>query len=460
MTNRNFTGALAFALALIFLAAGCSLAPDYQRPQAPVPPSIGAPETSEELRLPSFQEFLPEPRLTKLIELALEDNRDLKLATLKIEEALAQYGVTRSERFPMLEAQSSDSVRGGSDQSTSNQYGVELMLPSFELDFFGRVKNMSQAALENYLATSEAQRYARIALISSVAGAYLDTRLAWEKRRLTERNLENFRSSMAFVEERILSGQSSLLDLERARGLVDFAQADLASRKAEIIRAENALNILLGDFNSKELPEPLPLLKWPKLTLPDGLDSSVLLNRPDILEAEHQLIAANADIGAARAAFFPKLSLTGALGFMSMELASLFDTSSDQWSFTPIVSLPIFSGGKNRRNLDLAEVRREMAVVNYEKAVQGAFKETAETLTVRSELAERFSHQQRYLSTQRRVLELASNRYQSGVISYLEVLEAQRDVFEAEMVLLEIKREQIFNDIALYSALGGGFPSE
>jgi Cu(I)/Ag(I) efflux system outer membrane protein len=464
--NRVYAGTFRLVIALFFLMIGlsaCSLAPEYQRPPLPVPQRLGddvdAP-TDGRLKLPSYKEFLPEPRLRELIAIALTENRDLRLASLRIDEALAQYGVTRSEQFPMLEAMASDSVQGASDKSTSSDYEVGLSIPAFELDFFGRVRNMTQAALDEYLATAHSERYARIAIVSSVAGAYLDTRLAWERKKLTERNLQNFKASMAFVEERILSGQSSLLDLERARGLVEFAYSELAGRKAEIVRAENALNILLGNFDPKELSEPLALLKWPTLELPSGLSSTNLLNRPDILEAEHQLMGANADIGVARAAFFPTISLTGILGFMSMELSSLFSTDTDQWSFTPKLTLPLFSGGRNRQNLALAEIRKEMAVVNYEKAIQGAFKEVLEALSVRADIAERFSHQQRYLATQRRVLELASNRYQSGVISYLEVLEAQRDVYDAEMTLLEIKREQVFNDISLYTALGGGFEED
>ncbi|MDR2456209.1 MAG: TolC family protein, partial [Deltaproteobacteria bacterium] len=228
----------------------------------------------------------------------------------------------------------------------------------------------------------------------------------------------------------------------------------------ETARSENALKLILGDFSEKDLPKPTPILEWPDAVLPEGLSSTALLSRPDILEAEHALIASHADIGAARAAFFPRVSLTGALGLMSMELASLFDSGSGQWSYGPSVMLPIFSGGRNRASLELAEVRREMAVVEYEKAIQEAFREVREGLEVKSLLSDRVKAQRRYLATQRRVLELAANRYQSGVVSYLEVLEAQREVFEAEMTLIELRREFLFNDLSLYVALGGGFPEE
>ncbi|MDR1657554.1 MAG: efflux transporter outer membrane subunit [Deltaproteobacteria bacterium] len=451
-----------FLAAATMLAVSCSLSPSYNRPQAPVPATLGVPSPAEpEVVLPPWQQFFPEERLKSLVKTALTENRDLKLAALRIQQAAAQYGVIGSERFPMFEAQgNSDFAGGGGGRRTTEDYEVGIMLPSFELDFFGRIANMTQAARENYLSSVEAARYARIALLTSVAGAYLDTRLAQERLKLTQRNLASWRSSRAFIEERIISGQSSLLDLEQARAMVAFAEAESVAMELEIVRSENALKLILGDFQDHELPPALPLLSWPISVLPEGLSSANLLSRPDILEAEHRLIATHADIGAAKAAFFPRISLTGALGFMSMELSSLFDPGNDRWSTGAAVSIPIFSGGRNRANLKLAEVEREMAIVEYEMVVQTAFKEVKDALEVRKLITERVAAQRKYLSAQRRVLELATNRYQSGVISYLEVLEAQRDVFEGEMTLLGLRREQIFNDLSLYSALGGGFPDE
>lgn len=465
MTTRSrarFLVSIAIAWMLSLSFSACSLAPRYERPVAPVPPMAGDPSSPEEMvKLPPWREFLPEERLKALVEEALRSNRDLALANLKVREAMAQYGAAYSERLPMLESESSATISGGGGgRRTTESYEVGLLIPSFELDFFQRVANMSRAASESWLASVEAARMARLSLMSSVAGAYLDTRLAAERLNLTKRTLASLASSMAFVNERVVSGQSSLLDLEQAKAMVAFAEAELAARKLETARSENALKLLLGDFSEKDLPSPAPILEWPDAKLPAGLPSTLLLSRPDVLEAEHALIAAHADIGAARAAFLPKISLTGALGLMSMELASLFDSGSDQWSYGPAISIPIFSGGRNRANLELAEVRREMAVVSYEKAVQAAFREVHEGLSTRGLLADRVKAQRRYLATQRRVLELASNRYQSGVVSYLEVLEAQREVFEAEMALLELRRESLFNDLSLYAALGGGFPYE
>jgi NodT family efflux transporter outer membrane factor (OMF) lipoprotein len=360
----------------------------------------------------------------------------------------------------MLEAEGMETVSGGAGRDTGRSFDVGLALPAFELDYLGRLGDLSSAALERFLGTIEAGRYTRLALASSVAGAYLDSRLAQERVRLTERSLSSFRASMAFVEERILSGQADLLELEQARGMVAFAEAGLAAARAEAVMADNELAFLVGDFGALELPPATALLRWPSLPLPEGVRSETLLGRPDVMEAEHALKAANADIGAARAAFFPSISLTGALGLMSMELRSLFAGGNELWSFGPQIRLPIFYGGRNRANLDLAEARKDMAIVEYEKAIQGAFREVAQGLGLRTALAGRLKAQANYLATQRRVLELATNRYQNGVISYLEVLEAQRNVLEAEQELLEIKREAISNDIAIYFALGGGFPED
>jgi Cu(I)/Ag(I) efflux system outer membrane protein len=454
--------ALALLAAILLLSAACSLAPRYERPPAPVPPVAGVlAGDGGEAALPPWRDFLPEARLRALVEAALRQNKDLALASLRVREAMAQYGVAASERLPTLEAEGGvEYAGGGGGRRPTEEYEIGASIPSFEIDLFQRAANMSRASREMWLASVEEARMARLGLLASVAGAYLDTRLAHERLKLAERTLSSLKASAGFVNERIISGQSSLLDLERARGMVAFAMAELADRRLEISRSESALKLLLGDFGDVPLPGPTPMLDWPDMALPEGLSSAALLNRPDIIAAEHELMAAHADIGAARAAFLPRLSLTGFLGLMSMELASLFDPGTDQWSWSPTLSIPIFAGGRNRANLELAEVRREMSVVSYEKAIQEAFREVHEGLAVRALLSERVEARRRYLSTQRRALELASGRYQSGSLSYLDVLEAQREVFDAEMALLEARREALFNDLSLYVALGGGFPEE
>jgi Cu(I)/Ag(I) efflux system outer membrane protein len=315
---------------------------------------------------------------------------------------------------------------------------------------------MSEAAFQTYLATEEARKAVKIGLVAEVARGYLAERLAAEGLQLARNTLESWRSSYAFIERRVQSGQSSLLDLEQARSMVASASAAVARREREVIQAGNALRLLSGSFAPEDLPPPVPLAEQRLADLPRGVSSSVLLERPDILEAEHNLRAANADIGAARAAFFPSISLTGNLGYMSEDLSRLVAGASGFWSFLPRISLPLFAGGRNAANLELAEIRRESSVARYEKAVQSAFREVADALRSRKSFAEQLAAQQRYLASQRLVLDLAMNRYINGSVTYLEVLDAQRNVFQIEQDLLGIRRDQLANEIGLYSALGGG----
>jgi Cu(I)/Ag(I) efflux system outer membrane protein len=327
---------------------------------------------------------------------------------------------------------------------------------AFEADLFGRLKDMSHAAFQRYLEAAEAARAARLSLVGQLAEAYLAVRLSLEELALTDRTLANWRAYLAFIEERLVSGQSSLLDLERAKSQVARAEAAQAAAQTALARAEKALDILTGDLSQKTLPQGLALAKWPRPNLPENVSSLVLLKRPDVMEAERALMASHANVGAARAAFFPSLSLTGRFGYMSGQLNELVGGTNAGWSFAPTLTLPHFAGGRTRANLDLAEARRSQAVAQYEKTLQTAFREVAETLAVRPKLAAELKAQNNYLASQNRVLELAANRYQSGAVSYLEVLEAQRDAYEAEMAALAARRDQILNDVRLYLALGGG----
>jgi Cu(I)/Ag(I) efflux system outer membrane protein len=446
------------------LDGGCSLAPQYQRPEAPVPEFITvdgamAAAGGEEVRRLGWRDFFVDPRLQELIGQSLKSNRDLRLAALAVAEARARYGIQRAERFPQAEVGLQDNIAGGfSGQGRSESYEVSLM-PSFELDFFGRLANLSEAALQEYLATEAAEKAARIALISQVAQSYYGLRLAEEQLEVAQNTLQSRRASYAFIESRLLSGRSSLLDLEQARSQVEAAEAETALREREAVRAANALQLLSGDFSAKSLPQPLPLAGQGLAELPQGIASAVLLERPDVMEAEHRLRAANADIGAARAAFFPSLSLTGNLGYMSDELGGLFGAANSFWNFLPKITLPLFNGGRLRANLELAEIRREASVAGYEKSIQNAFREVADSLHSRAYFIRQTEAQERYLVSRRLVLELALNRYRSGAESYLEVLDAQRGVWEAQLNLLNLRREQLLNEVSLYSALGGGLIS-
>jgi len=453
----------AVSLLLISLT-GCSLAPSYSRPEMPTPAATAETgfqehgEVFDAQRL-GWRDFFRDKQLQEVISIALRHNRDVKLAALAVAEAKAQYGVERSERFPQLHAE------GGGDFSgryaTTGQYATSrsyraVLAPAFELDLFGRLKSISDSTLEKYLAGEEAEKAVRLALVSQVAQEWLAESLAAERLQLAENTLKSRRSSLAFIEERIRSGQSSLMELEQARSMLEFAEAGAAQRERELTRASNALRLLLGSFEKQDLPTADSLVEQKLAELPKELSSTVLLGRPDVMEAEHRLRAANADIGAARAAFFPSISLTGSLGYISDDLTKLFVNSSATWSFLPQVSLPIFTGGRNTANLDLANIRKESSILQYEKTLQTAFREVADALMTRASFVRQIEAQQKYLASQRLVLELAMQRYAGGVISYLEVLDAQRNVFQAEQDLLDIRREQLVNEINLYSALGGG----
>jgi Cu(I)/Ag(I) efflux system outer membrane protein len=448
------------ALLSLFLLGGCSLAPEYIRPPAPVPAVLGAWEALDlhagDPQKIGWRDFFADPGLQELIASSLAYNRDLKMAALAVAEARARYGVQNAERFPQAETQAGNNMSGGFDgRPAQNNYEISLM-PSFELDFFGRLKNMSEAALQEYLATEEAEKSAVISLVAQAAQSYFTLLLAREQLQLAENTLKSRKQSYAFIESRVRSGQSSLLDLEQARAQVEAASAETALRQREVIQAGNALQLLSGDFSGKAALKSVPLAEQALARLPAGIASSVLLERPDVMEAEHRLLAAQANIGAARAAFFPSISLTGNLGYMSDELSGLFSASSAFWSFIPSISLPVFSGGRLSASLELAEIRREAAVVQYEKTIQTAFREVADALLSQASFAGQLAAQERYLASQRLVLELAVNRYANGAVSYLEVLDAQRSVLQAEQNLLNIRRDQLMNAVNLYKSLGGG----
>ncbi|MDR1045993.1 MAG: efflux transporter outer membrane subunit [Candidatus Adiutrix sp.] len=449
------------SLLLLSLSA-CSLAPQYDRPELPVPVALtetgfqAQPGESFDAQRLGWREFFKDEQLKALIAAGLKNNRDLKLAALSAAEAKAQYGVQNAERFPQLNAEGGADMSGGFRKSTERTYDVAVAVPAFELDFFGRLKNMSESALEKYLASREAEKTVRLAIVSQMAQGWLAERLAREQLQLAQKSLESWRKSYAFIKGRASSGQSSLLDLEQARSMVEFTSITVAQRQREITQATNALRLLLGSFENRELPAAASLVDQNFAELPKNLSSTVLLNRPDVMEAEHTLLAANADIGAARAAFFPSISLTGNLGYLSDDLTTLFAGTTSVWSFLPRLSLPIFAAGRNKSNLELAEIRKESSVLQYEKAIQTAFREVADALMTRASFDDQLAAQKRYLASQGLVLELATQSYINGVTSYLDVLDAQRNVFQAEQDLLDIRREQLVNEINLYSALGGG----
>ncbi|WP_270561918.1 efflux transporter outer membrane subunit [Citrobacter portucalensis] len=450
-------------LSAIFVLAGCSLAPDYQRPALPVPQQFSLSQNSlvsapGEYQDTGWRTFFVDDQVKALIGEALINNRDLRMATLKVQEARAQYGVTDADRYPQITAGSSGTYSGKlkGDSSTDRQFEAGLNL-SFDLDFFGRLKNMSEAERQNFFASEEARRAVHILLITNVSQSYFNQRLAYAQLQVAEETLQNYQRSYAFVEKQLVTGSTNVLALEQARGVIESTRSEIAKRKGELAQANNALQLLLGTYG--KLPDDQARSRGDikPVTLPPSLSSQILLQRPDIMEAEHGLLAANANIGAARAAFFPSITLTSSVSSSSSDLSNLFNASSGMWNFVPKIDIPIFNAGRNQSNLDLAEIRQQQSVVNYEQKIQNAFKEVADALVLRQSIADQISGQQRYLDSLQITLQRARALYQNGAVSYIEVLDAERSLFATRQSLLDLNYAQQVNEIKLFAALGGGW---
>ncbi|CAM4047619.1 copper transporter [Citrobacter portucalensis] len=450
-------------LSAIFVLAGCSLAPDYQRPALPVPQQFSLSQNSlvsapGEYQDTGWRTFFVDDQVKALIGEALINNRDLRMATLKVQEARAQYGVTDADRYPQITAGSSGTYSGKlkGDSSTDRQFEAGLNL-SFDLDFFGRLKNMSEAERQNFFASEEARRAVHILLISNVSQSYFNQRLAYAQLQVAEETLQNYQRSYSFVEKQLITGSTNVLALEQARGVIESTRSEIAKRKGELAQANNALQLLLGTYG--KLPDDQARSRGDikPVTLPPSLSSQILLQRPDIMEAEHGLLAANANIGAARAAFFPSITLTSSVSSSSSDLSNLFNASSGMWNFVPKIDIPIFNAGRNQSNLDLAEIRQQQSVVNYEQKIQNAFKEVADALVLRQSIADQISGQQRYLDSLQITLQRARALYQNGAVSYIEVLDAERSLFATRQSLLDLNYAQQVNEIKLFAALGGGW---
>ncbi|MDU5155471.1 efflux transporter outer membrane subunit [uncultured Citrobacter sp.] len=450
-------------LSAVFALAGCSLAPDYQRPTLPVPQQFSLSQNALVSAPVGYQDtgwrsFFVDSQVKALIGEALVNNRDLRMAVLKVQEARAQYGVTDADRYPQLTAGSSGTYSGKlkGDSSTDREFEAGLNL-SFDLDFFGRLKNMSEAERQNFFASEEARRAVHISLISNVSQSYFNQRLAYAQLQIAEETLQNYQRSYAFVEKQLLTGSTNVLALEQARGVIESTRSEIAKRKGELAQANNALQLLLGTYGKLPNDQMRSSGDIKPVTLPPSLSSQILLQRPDILEAEHGLMAANANIGAARAAFFPSITLTSSVSSSSSDLSSLFNATSGMWNFVPKIDIPIFNAGRNQSNLDLAEIRQQQSVVNYEQKIQNAFKEVADALVLRQSIADQISGQQRYLTSLQITLQRARALYQNGAVSYIEVLDAERSLFATQQSLLDLNYAQQVNEIKLFAALGGGW---
>jgi len=460
-------------LPVVLALSACSLTPALVRPAAPVPavypgqhPGQAAADALAHGADLGWRSMFGDPRLQRLIALALDHNRDLRLAALNVEAVQAQYGIQRAARWPGVDATGSaarqrTAANGVSDPAVpatvQNQFGVGVALSSFEIDLFGRVRALSDAAFARYLASEHGQRAAQIALVGAVADAYFAERLAREQLQLSERTLADWRQSLDLARRLKDARQSSGLDVAQAEGQVATAEADLQARERVLAQVGHALRLLVGAEIPAGWPDALPLQDQPVVTqLPAGLPSDLLYRRPDIQQAEQALAAANADIGAARAAFFPRLSLTASLGFASPAMGSLFDGAQRAWSFAPQLTVPLFSAGRLRSELRLAEVRKSSAVVEYERAIQTAFREVADGLAGRETFARQIEAQSRALVSAERRAELSSLRYRAGTEGRLELLDAQRQLYAARQAQLDLRRSAFASAVALYKALGGG----
>lgn len=457
-------------LGLMLATTACSLTPRLDLPPPPV--AAAYPVALEGEAVPERQAMFGDPRLQRLIALALNENRDLRIAALNAEAARAQIGIQRAQSLPNVnldagytrQRQSSGVAGAGVGVTPGENTGItfgqvtaQAALTSFEIDLFGRLRAQNAAASERYLASREGQRAVRLAVIGAVADAYLAERLADEQLRLNRATLADWQDSLRLTQQRHAAGQSGGMDLAQAEGQVRQAEADLAQQQREHMQACHALVLAVGYPMLTDLPEPIDLMGQPiRTALAADTPSDLLTRRPDIMQAEHELRAANADVGAARAAFFPRLSLTGAFGFASLALQSLFQSANQSWSFSPALSVPIFRGGELKASLDLSRVRTSIAIATYEKAIQTAFREVADGLAARATFTTQLDAQNAVVAQAERRLSLTRLSHRAGVTSRLELLDAQRTLYAAQQALLSARHGELTSATALYRALGGG----
>jgi multidrug efflux system outer membrane protein len=454
------------ALLVLCTLAACSLMPEYLRPAAPVAQGYPAAAAGTEARSAAelgWREFFPDAGLQALIAAALDNNRDLRTAALRIDEARALYNIQSADLYPNINAgftgnrvHTPASLSLSGRQMTSSTYQVGLSLASFEIDYLGRVRSLNQAALSLYLASDEARQSAQISLVAEVAKAALAERAFAEQQDLAQQTLDGREASYKLSKQRFEVGATSGIDLRANETLVLNARIAVAVLARQRAQAQNALTLLVGRPIAGLPPVQTLAAQGIVSELPAGLPSDLLTRRPDIRAAEERLKAANANIGAARAAFFPRISLTAGLGTASNALSGLFDSGSGAWSFAPQVLLPIFDAGRNQATLSLTEVRKDLAIADYEKTIQVAFREVADALVARSLLDAQIEAQQAVQAAQADLLRLVEQRYRNGVANYIEVLIAQRDLFLAEQTLVQARLLRLTNAIDLYRSLGGG----
>ncbi|MDQ7988308.1 MAG: efflux transporter outer membrane subunit [Candidatus Dactylopiibacterium sp.] len=463
--NRIKHKLLILALAPLGLAA-CSLAPRYERPAAPVAAEWKQAGSGERVAADiGWREFLADEKLRRVVEQALANNRDLRVAVANIDRARALYGVQRAAQLPTIAATAGESASRtpaalsttGEDR-VSRSYNAGVGISSWELDLFGRIQSLKEQALAQYLASEETLRATQLSLVAEVANAWLTLGADRERLQFAQRTLAAQRESLRLVQGRFDAGSASGLDLAQAQTSAESARVDAARYGAQVEQDLNALNLLVGSPVTDDLlPAALGEARFASIDeLPAGLPAETLLRRPDVRAAEQNLIAANASIGAARAAFFPRVSLTSSIGFASPALENLFQGESRTWSFAPSISLPLFAGGANRANLSAAEALKVGQVATYEKTVQAAFRDVADALAQRATIAEQLDAQQALARASGDALRLSQARFDNGVSAYQTVLDAQRSEYAAQQSLIGTRLTRALNQVTLYRQLGGG----
>ncbi|NNB05538.1 efflux transporter outer membrane subunit [Pseudomonas fragi] len=455
-------------LVMAMTLAGCSMIPDYQRPEAPIPqafpqgaayPALQATQTAQI----GWRTFFKDPALHRLVDLALENNRDLRKAALNVAAYRAQYRIQGSALLPAVGVDSkggrsrtpADLSQTG-QQGTSGENSLQVGLTSYELDVWGRIRSLDRNALETYLASEETQRSVQIGLVADVAMAYL----TWETDRqllaVTRSTLENYRHNLELIQASSEAGTASDLDVRQARTLVDSARGQVQTYTRQVAQDVNALRLLLGTSIPSDLPES-NLNGQVMAEIPAGLPANLLQQRPDIQAAEHQLLAANANIGAARSAFFPRITLTAGAGTASSQLSGLFNSGSETWSFIPQIHLPIFTGGRLKASLDYAKIQKDIGVANYEQTIQVSFREVSDGLAAMGTWGEQLKSQQDLVRATDEYTQMALQRYEEGVDNYMTLLDAQRQLLSARQQLLNGHLAKLSAQIQLYKALGGGW---
>jgi efflux transporter, outer membrane factor (OMF) lipoprotein, NodT family len=452
------------ALLVSLLLTGCSLAPDYQRPAAPIPVNYETKTSPAAVQATDWQQVFTDPALKKLIDTALQNNRDLRVAVLNVEAYQAQYRIQRAAQLPDITAtgyQARQRISGtysGGASAISNTDSATVGISAYELDMFGRVQSLKDQALEKYLAQEETQRSTQLSLIANVATAYMTLLADHDLLRLAEQTAKSYEQSYQLIQQRYEAGISSSLDVSQSRSNLESVRSSLAQYRRQVALDQNALRLLLGTDIPAGLSNGLPEQDLTLLaSLGADMPSSLLTRRPDILAAEHALKAANANIGAARAAFFPSISLTANAGSMSSSLNKLFDGGSGTWLFQPSINLPIFDFGSREAQLDVAKVQEKIEVATYEKAIQTAFKEVSDGLVAQDGYREQLQAQQALVDANKTYYQLAQSRYEKGVDSYLTLLDAQRALFTAEQGLVSTRLALLSNRVNLFKAVGGGW---